>query len=265
MESASGWPNRVHTLQDMHKFVELVSGCPASRQINLSDQLKDLCLLPKNKEAAERCFLMLAPGAHSRVIPHLPNQIAAFHDRAARNLDNSPNENKIGIGKHKNAYQSAQVCRGICQCYVSFGGDNHVDKVRIIAADVTREGKALQKTIKEQLEQNAAAMSCPQEAWWLRGSWHCLCNKYILKQGHGIDFHPDFSHTYRPWDPIASFSFGPAWPLLIRCEPELQSFGKHMDIPVGSVLQAHGDCLFMGGEFQKLFHHEGLIPTRVMR
>ena len=80
----------------------------------------------------------------------------------------------------------------------------------------------------------------------------------LWRAGHGIDFHPDDSETYRPLDPIASFSFGPAWPLFIRHAAEAKDKGLH-PIPVGVVQQSHGDCLFMGGPFQKVFEH--MVPS----
>ena len=126
--------------------------------------------------------------------------------------------------------------------------------------DTGRATKELRGLLKPSTRLDMARTdSSVLNACWRKGSWHCLLNRYMSGNQHGIDYHTDDKPpTYNTlMDPVVSYSYGDPCPLYIRHKetPECKS----NPVPVLIVHQRSGDALVMGGDFQKKFEH--MVPS----
>ena len=165
-------------------------------------------------------------------------------------------------------YHSVQVSREACACKFNFGGSpDSVTKVipsEVVPSNRCPAGMTFQRTLDGFIEANIQNMArvqksdTPLKAWWRRGCWHCLLNKYVSTRNHGIGFHDgDGPPTYDTTkDPLVSYSFDSPAPLYIR---HRKTAKKAVSVPVLLVHQRHGDALIMGGAFQKKFEH--MVPS----
>ena len=258
----NSWPAAVTSQADMRQFVEMMTGCKPENQIDLSHLLPGLAAV---YEDVSDCFLFFVP-ASSKPYVDLRAHIDPLHLYWMSNTTSGIPKKAIIVGT--DFYESVQISRGACACQYNFGGSSEL-VTKVIPAEVVPSnrcaaGIAFQQKLDGFIDANIQSMArvqnsdTPLKAWWRKGHWHCLLNKYASTRNHGIAFHDDDGpETYDTTkDPVVSYSFDSPAPLFIRHRNTYKSGKK---VPVLLVHQRDGDALIMGGAFQKKFEH--MVPS----
>ena len=235
-------------------FVEMMTGCGRSQQVDLSSELRHVAC---QDDDFSNCFLVLVKGAHCPNAVKVTDFVEPLLQHWQVICSSSVRNRAFVVGN--NNYHSAQLSKDSCGCYTNFGGQQHKSipwdtGVPAMSSDI---GKGFQELLQGMMESNLRKMGFPDQdelPWWRHGSWHAVLNRYHIEQGHCIDFHVDKDDTYDTRkDPIASFSAGVSWPLILKSKTLP---ARSYNVPVYMVYQHPGDILFMGGAFQqKLLHH----------
>ena len=248
---SGGWPYEVRNSDDMCMFVEMMTGCGRSQQVDLSSQLR---LVACQDDDFSDCFLVLVKGADCPDAVKLTEFVEALLRHWQVICNSTVRSRAIIVGL--NNYHSAQLSKESCGCYTNFGGQRHksIPWDTGVPAKSSDVGKGFQELLQEMMERNLRKMGLADHdelPWWRQGSWHAVLNRYLIEQGHAIAFHEDWHTTYDTRkDPIASFSGGLSWPLILKSKTSPADTKNYM------VYQHPGDILFMGGAFQqKLEHH----------
>ena len=235
-------------------FVDMMTGCGRSQQVDLSGHLR---LVACQDDDFSDCFLVLVKGADCPDAVKLTEFVEPLLQHWQVICNSTVRSRAIIVGL--NNYHSAQLSKESCGCYTNFGGQRHksIPWDTGVPAKPSDVGKGFQQLLQEMMERNLRKMGLADHdelPWWRHGSWHAVLNRYLIEQGHAIDFHEDWHTTYETRkDPIASFSAGVSWPLTLKSKT---SPADSKNVPVYMVYQHAGDILFMRGAFQeKLQHH----------
>ena len=206
----------------MRQFVEMMTGCKPENQIDLSPLLPALAAF---YEDVSDCFLFFVPSS-SKPYVDLRAHIDPLHLYWMSNTTSGIPKKAIIVGT--DFYESVQISRGACACQYNFGGSSEL-VTKVIPAEVVPSnrcaaGIAFQQKLDGFIDANIQSMArvqnsdTPLKAWWRKGHWHCLLNKYASTRNHGIAFHdddgPDTYDTTK--DPVVSYSFDSPAPLFIR-------------------------------------------------
>ena len=258
----SSWPAAVTSQSDLQLFVELMTGCNKDCQVDLSDRLPQIT---ETGEDVSDCFLVFLPAASRPPLDLLPF-VEPIQEHWKQKTTSGIRDRAVTVGN--NLYRSVQLSRQECACKYNFRGSSD-SWTKVSAPDVVPSsrcpaGQAFQKALDGFIERNVQRMARAQQsdvvlnAWWRRGSWHCLLNTYISRNHHAISFHADDAPpTYETKkDPVVSYSYGAPCPLYIR--HTMTAKKGNQAVPV-LLVQRDGDALMMGGAFQKKF--ERMVPS----